>query len=123
MNADLLINRAVRSVLVRHWIDLGRLSVRTTSGKVYIHGALMRLPGVADELTSTIVHAMFDEVDRIRGVRRTMITLDNWHRDGTDAWRRVGDEAGADKVGRQHGASVRSYDVSSSEKAEEATGG
>jgi hypothetical protein len=37
---DLDINRGVRRVLVKHWIDLGRISVRTTRGRVPCYDAI-----------------------------------------------------------------------------------
>jgi len=90
--ADLDINRAVRSVLVKHWIDLGRLSVRSTDGKLYIRGALSRIAGVNEELTSSIVDAMFTEIKRIRNLRQVYPLLENWTND-SGSWSQVGGKA------------------------------
>ncbi len=86
---DLDINRAVRSVLVKHWIDLGRLSVRSTDGKLYVRGALSRIAGVNEELTSAIVDAMFSEIKRIRNLRQVYPMLENWTND-SGSWNQVG---------------------------------
>ena len=76
--SDLDINRHIRKVLVKHWIDLGRLSIRTTRGKVAIHGFLDRIAGSQERLSTSLVDAMFNEIERINGVERTTIELANW---------------------------------------------
>jgi len=86
---DLDINRCVRTVLVKHWIDLGRLSVRSNDGKLYIRGALQRIAGVNEELTSAIVDSMFAEMKRIRNVRQVYPALENWSND-TGSWTPIG---------------------------------
>lgn len=86
---DLDINRFVRSILVKHWIDLGRLSVRSTDGKLYIRGALRRISGVNEELTSPIVDAMFAEIKRIKNVRQIYPALENWTND-SGSWTELG---------------------------------
>jgi len=83
---DLDINRGVRRVLVKHWIDLGRLSVRSTQGRVLIRGRLLRIQGVKVALTTPIVEAMFAEIQRLRAVRNVTAHLDNWIKDG-GRWR------------------------------------
>jgi hypothetical protein len=75
---DLDVNRQVRKVLVRHWIDLGRLSLRSLKGKVWIRGCLQRIEGVEEALTAAIVSTMFEEVQKSRGVRALNIELENW---------------------------------------------
>lgn len=87
--ADLDINRGIRSILVKHWIDLGRLSVRSTDGKVYVRGALTKIGGVTEELSSPIVQAIFDDIRKIRGVRQVYPTLENWT-DDTGCWQAIG---------------------------------
>ena len=84
---DLVAVRNIRRVLVKHWVDLGRLSVRANAGRALITGSLRRIPGVEDELTTPIVEAMFHEARRLRNVRRVDIHLDNWTKDG-GRWRR-----------------------------------
>jgi hypothetical protein len=81
---DLDINRHIRKVLVKHWVDLGRLSIRTTKGKISIHGFLDRISGTQERLSSSIVKGMFDEIERIGGVERLTVELVNWtSSDGT----------------------------------------
>ena len=87
--SDLDINRFVRSILVRHWIDLGRLSVRSSDGKLYIRGSLQRIAGIGEKLTSPIVDEMFAEMKRIRDVRQVYATLENWSND-TGSWAPLG---------------------------------
>lgn len=86
---DLDINRAIRSILVKHWIDLGRLSVRSTDGKVWVRGELHRISGVAETLTSAIVSALFEDIRRIRNIRQVYTALENWSTD-SGSWQQVG---------------------------------
>jgi len=82
---DLDINRQVRSVFVRHWIDLGRISIRTSGGRTYIRGSLERIKGFEDELTNPIVDGLFMEIKRIRDVKSTTVQLENWT-NATGCW-------------------------------------
>ncbi len=77
-HADLDINRDVRRVMIRHWIDLGRLSFRSIRGRVSIRGSLQRIPGTSEELTAPIVNTMFADIGAIRGVTHVNVELDNW---------------------------------------------
>ena len=75
---DLQINRDMRRILVKHWIDLGRLSVRTSGGNVFVRGSLCRIGGVNEDLTSQIVQGLITEIKRIRHVKRVNVNLSNW---------------------------------------------
>lgn len=79
--ADLDTNRQVRKVFVKHWLDLGRLSIRSSKGKVWIRGSLTRISGVRGELTTPIVDVVFSDIKRIKAVRTLTIELDNWAND------------------------------------------
>lgn len=78
---DLRINRDVRKILVKHWLDLGRLSVRSSLGRLMIRGSLERIRGVKEELTPAIVNEMFRKIKQIDGVVRMNVELDNWAND------------------------------------------
>ena len=78
---DLKINREARKVLVKHWLDLGRLSIRTSLGKLMIRGFLERIRGVKEDLSPSIVTEIFARIKRIKGVTRMTIDLDNWKND------------------------------------------
>jgi hypothetical protein len=78
---DLEINRSIRRVLVRHWIDLGRLSVRTFNARVNIRGALHRITGVEDELSPAVVDALFGEIERMKAIAQLRVDLENWTND------------------------------------------
>jgi hypothetical protein len=74
---DLDINCRVRRVLVRHWIDLGKVTVRTARGVVSLSGSLLRLPHTAPEADATSPDNIFAEIKRIPDVRRLSLSLDN----------------------------------------------
>lgn len=78
ISPDLEINSAVRRVLVRHWIDLGRVSIRTQKGKVTVRGTLDKLSESDQPLTGTVVEGIFGDIRRIHGVLRVMAELQNW---------------------------------------------
>jgi hypothetical protein len=80
---DLEINRHIRRVLVRHWIDLGRLSFRSVNGVVWLRGTLQRLLGVQEALTGSIIESIFQEIINFPGVKRIHAEFDNWRYDGT----------------------------------------
>ena len=86
--SDLDINRGIRRILVKHWVDLGRISVRTTQGRIRIHGFLQRIPGRNEALTIPIVERIFYDISRVNGVRKVYTTLENWIAEG-GRWRPV----------------------------------
>ena len=74
---DLEINCRVRRVLVRHWIDLGKVTVRTSRCVVSLSGSLMRLPHTAPGVDAATPAIIFEEIKRIPDVRRLQLHLDN----------------------------------------------
>ena len=89
---DLETNRGVRRILVKHWIDLGRLSVRTINGNVVLYGRLQRLTGSQGDLTSPILDAIFHEMKRVNGARRVTAHFENWSND-QGFWRELSETA------------------------------
>ena len=87
--ADLNANREVRKIFVRHWIDLGRISVRSANGRVTVRGTLTRVQTAPDPLTSVLVEGMYNELKRIHGVRFVLMELNNWE-NKTGRWIPVG---------------------------------
>ena len=81
---DLDINCRVRRVFVRHWIDLGKISARTTRCVVTLSGSLMRLPHIAPEVDATSPEVILGEIKRIPDVRRLQVNLDNWNGQSVD---------------------------------------
>ena len=79
--------RQIRVILVRHLIDIGRLSIQMTSSSVRLHGSLLRLPGVTSPLTPETVTTIMGEIGRVDGVRRVMAEFENWTQShGMGAW-------------------------------------
>ncbi len=87
--ADLEINRRTRSVFVRHWIDLGLLSLRSVNNRITIRGSLNRIFGQREELTPALVEGIFNEIRRIPGVKHVSPALDNWS-NASSTWQKVG---------------------------------
>jgi hypothetical protein len=103
---DLDINRSIRKVLIRHWIDLGRLSVRTSRGKAFIHGSLHRIYGMNEQLTTPIVESIFSEIRRIKDLLQSIVEFDNWTNAG-GKWQMVERAAGQDRKARGSQAGFR----------------
>jgi hypothetical protein len=81
---DLDINCRVRRIMVRHWIDLGKISMRTTRCVVTLNGSLMRQPHISPEVDLATPGSILDEIKRIPEVRRLQINLDNWNGQSID---------------------------------------
>lgn len=75
---DLDINCAVRRVLVRHWIDLGKLILRTTGGIVNLSGALEKICKSNEDLNPGLLIEITSELRRIPCVRRVNMGFTNW---------------------------------------------
>jgi hypothetical protein len=76
--SDLDANCAARRVLVRHWIDLGKASLRTINGVLTVHGTLEKLPHSNSPLTPSVVAEIASELRRIQSVRRVALDFNNW---------------------------------------------
>lgn len=85
---DLEINRRVRKVLVRHWIDLGRIGIHSANGSLTLRGTITCLAGVSQELDASGLENIFREINRIENVKRVSTQFENWvEMDGT--WKKV----------------------------------
>ncbi|HVM59618.1 MAG TPA: hypothetical protein VMV72_02030 [Verrucomicrobiae bacterium] len=74
---DLDINCRVRRVLVRHWIDLGKVSLSTSDCVVSLGGSLTRLPHIAPDIDGATPASVLEEIKNIPDVRRLQLALDN----------------------------------------------
>ena len=92
--ADYKLNAQVRRLLVRRWIDLGRLDYGVTNGVVYLRGCL-RTSGLDDERNSedarleeiTLAGRLERALRQIPGVRDVIFQLDHIVKTGY-RWRR-----------------------------------
>ena len=76
------VNRRLRAILVKNWIDLGRITFQVSiNGIVTINGALLKLPGSGD-LKAQMVAEMLGEIENIQHVMRVDAEFDNWLRSG-----------------------------------------
>ena len=82
---DLEITRRVRAVPANHWVNLGKISIRTVSGAVYLRGVLDQSQQPDDNLDSSHVSVMVDEIKGVAGVERFSLHLDNW-REAAGQW-------------------------------------
>ena len=104
--------KKARATLVRHWIDLGRLSIVVTPGSLRISGSFHRLPGVAAELTPALMDSIFRDLKRVPGITRITTRFDNWEQEGgCGAWKPVAakDEKGRGQARKQ--ADTQTYTI------------
>jgi hypothetical protein len=84
---DLDICREIRRIMVKHWIDMGRLSVRSQKGNVMLYGNLRRIEGAQTALIPPLVDEIISQIRRIQGCRMVRTYFENWkYEDG--GWRR-----------------------------------
>jgi hypothetical protein len=69
-------NQAVKSALIRHYVDLSSLDFSTFGSTVYLSGTLKKDP--SGEFTASGLEAMLREIVRIPGVHGLHADLDNW---------------------------------------------
>jgi hypothetical protein len=69
-------NQAVKSALIRHYVDLSSLDFSTFGSTVYLSGTLKKDP--SGEFTASGLEAMLREIVRIPGVHGLQADLDNW---------------------------------------------
>ena len=81
--------RQARIVLVRHLIDLGRVTIQVAASHLHLRGEMVRLPGVTAKLTPDVMQAIMAELGRIPGVRRASAELSNWTTDNGGGWQPV----------------------------------
>jgi hypothetical protein len=106
--SDLDINRQIRRVFVRHWIDLGKLAARSVNSRITIRGRLDRIFGNHEELTSAIVDSMFQELKRIPNSTLSRVDLDNWTEVG-GGWRSA--ELQKKDTGQTSSSAPTTYDL------------
>ena len=75
---DLDINRSIRRVLVRHWIDIGRLTIQSSDGRVRIRGLLQLISGTKTDLEQKNVENIVNEIERTKEIKRIYYDFENW---------------------------------------------
>ena len=70
------INQRVRSVLVRHDVDLEALSVSSSANIVYVYGSLKK--GTGTDMKPSDIDLIFREIEHLPSVRGIAVDLENW---------------------------------------------
>ena len=89
---DMAVNRQVRNVMARNWINMQRLDFASTHGTVYMRGRMSFLKSqkVADGkeerdragVSPSILNHIDKEIRKIPGVRAVSWQIDGWQRTG-----------------------------------------
>jgi len=99
-NSDHDINRGVRSVLSRHWVDMTKTNFLSRRGILRMMGELRRLGADASApIRPQVLDTLDQELKRVRGVRRVHYDLANWRRDEGGEWRPI--ESWSSRRGRR----------------------
>jgi len=84
------INRRIRAVLSRHWVDLASTNFASRKGIVRVTGDLKRVgPQAGRSLESTTLTVLDSEMRRLKGVQRVHFDLANWRRTEDGEWVRI----------------------------------
>ena len=75
--SDTEINCRVRQALVQRWLDLGRLSLRTTRGVVHLHGTLAKISDAETQVSQEEISGLLLAIGAIPGVERVQVDLSN----------------------------------------------
>jgi hypothetical protein len=70
------INQRVRSVLVRHDVDLEALSISSSTNIVYVYGFLKK--GTGNDMKPSDIDLLFREIEQLPSVRGIAVDLENW---------------------------------------------
>jgi hypothetical protein len=70
------VNAEAQAILVRHAVDLGKLSFSFTGQTLYLSGNLLRQP--AASFTPDEIRSLDDELRRHPAIRNIQYELDNW---------------------------------------------
>ena len=92
------INRRIRAVLSRHWVDLASTNFASRKGIVRVTGDLKRIgPQAGRSLESTSLTNLDSEMRRLKGVQRVHFDLANWRRTEDGEWVRVDKQEHSDE--------------------------
>ena len=86
------ITAAVRRILASYWIDLTRLSIRTTRGTIYMSGNIRRMTFEHSEMDEKFLRQIDGDLRMVDKVRNVSYDLDNWELDDLDVWHRIDPE-------------------------------
>ena len=92
----------VRRTLVRHWIDLDRLTILPVRETVIVSGEFrVNRPDTNREATASLLSILEEELRRCHGVKRVRFDLENWTRDDLGEWVPVNKGRQGDSKGRR----------------------
>jgi len=90
------INRRVRAVLSRHWVDLASTNFASRKGIVRVSGDLKRVgPQAGRPVEATSLNILDSEMRRLSGMQRVHFDLANWRRTEEGEWVRIDRETHA----------------------------
>jgi len=92
MPDDVKMTSLARKMIVRNWFDISRVRVRVTRSVILVSGRIYRLTGGPEEREGSepTLRKLDDDLRGIPGMRGVAYQLDNWTRESSGAWRKLG---------------------------------
>lgn len=81
-----------RKIVVKNWLDISRLRIRTVRGVIHVQGRITKLTGSADEREGdeSGMRKLDEDLHAISGVRGVSYNLENWICVSAGTWRKLG---------------------------------
>ncbi len=92
MADDVKMTSMARKLIVRNWLDISRLRVRVTRGVIFVSGRIYKLTGGPSEREGDEagLRKLDEDLHSVPGVRGVAYQLENWTREASGAWRKLG---------------------------------
>jgi hypothetical protein len=74
------VTQAVRRVLVKNWLDMGKIRIQVAGGTVIVRGRLMRARG-EDQVNELFIEQLEQQLRGTKGLKQLRFSLDDWEHD------------------------------------------
>lgn len=89
--SDSQIRSRTRSVLVRHWLDMQRIALSCSRGRIRIRGELQPFGDRSrDPIDAHKIEQLEHDLKTVRGVVSVQFELENWTKLESGTWRTIG---------------------------------
>lgn len=92
MSEDVKINSLARKIIVKNWLDVSRLRVRTVRGVIHVQGRIYKIAGPPNERegSESSMIKLDEELHGIARARGVTYQLENWVCASAGSWRKIG---------------------------------
>ena len=106
MADDVKTTSMARKVIVKNWFDVSRLRVRVVRSVIRIQGYFFKLNGSVEdrEGDQASLRKLDDDLRNIAGIRGIAYQIENWTRETSGSWRKLGRKKPISKAAQQAAA-------------------